>query len=283
MLTKVKYFTCPENIKDTIMILKKGKGDYSVFAGGTSIALNRISNITGLVSLKKLKLDHITQNKNSIKIGAMTKIQDILENKNSKKFAKGLLYKSCYCIGSTLNRNLITLGGNIVQIYKWSDLPVSLLVLDTKVKIHGIKTKNMKFTDFLKKHPKNILKYTDIVTEIEIKNPKIPYGTEFITFSKTEFDYAICDTAVYISVINKKCKEIRLAYGGVLPLPFRAYKLEAMMKNKIINDDLINKVSDEAEKIINPTSDIRVSKTYKKHLIKVLTKQAIKSAVRSCR
>lgn len=279
MLSNITYYSCPDKIVDAVKELKRGKGKYTVFAGGTSIVLNKMPQITGLVSLKKVKLDYIIKNKNILKIGAMTRIQDILENNITKKFACGLLYKACYRIGSTLNRNLITLGGNIVQIFKWSDLPVALLVLDVKVKIKGMEPRVLKFTDFLKKYPKTILKYTDIVTEIEIKEPPGKFGTEFLTFSKTEFDYALCDIAVLIKKEGRKCKDIRIGYGGIKPLPFRGYQIEMLMKNKVITEELINRVSEEFAAMINPSADFRVSKEYKKNLIKVLTKQAIKGAL----
>jgi len=281
VLSDIRYYSSPLRVSDAVNELKKGKGKWAVFAGGTSAVLGRMGNVSGFISLKNCGLDHITQSRTELSIGSMARIQDILENKAAQKFAKGLLYKASYRIGSTLNRNLITLGGNIIQIYRWSDLPVALLVLDSKVNVKGPASRTLKFSDLLKKHPKTVLKYTDIVTEVRIKSPSGVFGTEFITFSKTEFDYALCNVAVFIQMNEKKCKDIRIAFGALQPLPFRAYKLEKMMKNKVIIDELIREVAEEASKSTEVSSDFRASREYKKHLIRVLLERAIKGAMKS--
>jgi len=279
MLENIKEYFRPSKLNDAIKILKTGKGKYSILAGGTSIIQYPNPKIEGLVSLRDLKLSYIKKNKDSIKIGAMTRISELLENKFIKEFAKGLIYKACDKIGSTLNRNLITVGGNIVQTYKWSDLPVALLVLDTKLKISGNGTKKIPIEKFFIKHPKILLKNYEILTEIEIKEPKGKYGTDFIKFSYTNVDHCLVDVAVYVEVEKDKFKNIKIAFGGIMPLPFRAYSIEKKLKNHPTDSILVNRILDEEVKKINIGEDFRTTKDYKRHLLKVLTYDAIANAI----
>lgn len=280
MLENIKCYFRPTRIEQAIEILQKGKGKYVPLAGGTSVLINKNEKIQGFVSLRDLNLNFIKKEKNSIKIGAMTRISDILENRITASFAKSILFKACEKIGSTLNRNLITIGGNIVQLYRWSDLPAALLVLDTKLKIKGHKTKTISAEKFFEKHPKSLLKYNELLTEIEIKIPTRSFGTDFIKFAQTEVDHTILDVAVYIETEKNKCRDIRIAYAGLKPLPFRAYNIEKMMKNRNIEKSLIEDISEKAAEILQSPGDLRATRDYKKHLVKVLTIDAIENAIK---
>lgn len=279
MLSNIEEYYRPNKIDEAVNILNKGKGKLIPLAGGTSLPSMGNSKISGFVSLRDLGLRYISNAKSSIKIGSMTKIADVLDNKITSKFANGILFKACDKIGSTLNKNLITVGGNIVQIYKWSDLPVALLVLDTYIKIKGKKIRKVKIENFLVRHPKIELAYNEIVTEIEINKPKGKYGTDFIKFSKTEVDHALLDMAIYLKVEKSIIKEFRLAFGALKPLPFRAYEIEKFALNKTADEDIIDEISEKAAKILTPAKDFRVSIDYKRNLVKVLTKQAIMTAL----
>ena len=274
MLSNISYYTRPAKLSEAVNILFKGKGEFIIYAGGTSSLLMKNSKIKGFVSLRDLNLNFIKKTKNSIKIGAMTRIQELYESEIVNKFANGVISYTASKIGSTLNRNLITVGGNLTQVFRWSDLPVTLLVLDSKLNITGKSKKSIKITDFYLKHPKVILKPWDIVTDVEVKEPKGQYGVSFIKFSKTEFDYALIDVAVFLKISNNKISDIRIAYGSIGTLPFRLYKLEQEFKNKQITENTGNEIAEMSKRLIKPAGDFRISKDYQKKITGVITKRA---------
>ena len=281
MLSNIKYYVRPSSIQEAIEELSKGKGKYIIYAGGTSTTLMKNNRIEGFVSLRDLKLSYIKKCNTGVKIGAMTRIQELYESDIIKNFAKGIIHKAVSKIGSTLNRNLITTGGNITQIFRWSDLPVALLVLNTKINIQGKSKRSINVEDFYKKHPKTILNYDDIVVDVKINEPKGSYGVDFIKFSKTEFDYALIDVAMFLSVSNNKIKDIKIAYGGVKTFPFRAYELEEKLKNRVIDKNLEEKIKELSKEYINPVSDFRVSKEYQKEITGVITQRAFNNCLKS--
>ncbi len=279
MLSNISFYARPDKLSDAVKILSKGKGKYIIYAGGTGALLMKNSRIQGFVSLRDLKLSYIKKNKTGLKIGAMTKIQELYESPVINRFAKGLLSKTSSKIGSTLNRNLITVGGNIAQVFRWSDLPVSLLVLDAKINVTGKKKKKYSITDFFSKHPKAILKYDDIITDIEIKTPGGKYGVEFIKFSKTEFDYALIDVALFLGVKNNKISDLRIAYGSINTLPFRAFDLEKEFIGKDINKNMLDEIAEKSRKYISTAADFRISRDYQREIIGVITRRAFKSCL----
>ncbi|MDD5065506.1 MAG: FAD binding domain-containing protein [bacterium] len=279
MLTNIKYYSCPQSINEAVRELTKGRGRYSILAGGTSSLIHTHPRCLGFVSLKDLGLGYIRQAKGMLRIGAMTRIQEILEDKRAGRLAGGLLYKACSCLGSTLNRSLITAGGNMTQIFRWSDFPVALLVLDTKITVAGPSRMTVPLIDLLKKHPKTKLKYNQIITEIGIRDPGKGYRSEFIKFSRTNFDLAILSIAVLACVNQGRCTDIRIAYGAVQPLCFRAYGLEELIKGQRISEELIQKAGEESTRLISCSRDLRVSPEYQRSLLKTLTLRALKKVL----
>ncbi|MBN1897807.1 MAG: FAD binding domain-containing protein [Spirochaetes bacterium] len=280
MLTHINHYFCPEKLEQAIKLLEKGKGEFVPLAGGTSLLLYKNEKIKGFISLRKLKLDYIIKSKTGLKVGAMTKIEDILQHPVSRAFARGLLYKACEKIGSTLNRNLITVGGNMVQTYIWSDLPVALLVLETKVKTRKKRsTRSYPIHEFFKTHPKSWLGKDELVLEMEIKNPPKSVSCEFIKFSRTQVDRSLLDIAVYLDIKNNLFREVRIAYGGLKSLPFRAGELEIFLKNKKATPSTIMSCAQKAARLYPPSEDFRASKDYKENLVRVLTERALKNAL----
>ncbi len=275
---KEKYVK-PVNLKEAVSILRKEK--LTIYAGGTTVVpQSGKQKPRGILSLGSLPLNYVKLTKTQLSIGATAKISQIIETPGIEKFADGLIYKTCKQIGSTLLRNLITAGGNIIQIYKWSDLPVSLLVLDTKIEIYNGKKRTVDIKKFLEKHPRTYLKPWEIVTEIKVKAPSPKARCEFIKYSRTHFDYSIFDIAVLVELDNKnRFKDIRISYGGVMPLPFRATPVEKFLKGKEAIEENLEKVKEIIKKEIKFAGDFRVSKNYKQEVLGVYTVRAISSAL----
>lgn len=58
----------------------------------------------------------------------------------------------------------------------------------------------------------------------------------------------------------------------------RATGAEAVLSRKVVSDDLIREASQVASKKARPLFDIRASAEYRKEMVKVLTRRAVKQA-----
>lgn len=228
-----------------------------------------------LIDISKFKLNYIKGAKSNIKIGALTTIADLLKSKDVKKYYGGLLHDAAYFIASTPLRNLITVGGNITQVYPWSDLPLAFLLAGAKVSIAGKSgKKSIPYAALLKKHPTAIVG-NSIVTDIVLPN-KSGYKGGFIKFSKTNFDYAIVDVAVVVKIENNVFKDVRMGVSAAAPLPQLLEKASAMLKGKKTTDkEAIQAAVEAAAKEARITKDIRVSVDYKRDIIPALLKRII--------
>jgi carbon-monoxide dehydrogenase medium subunit len=78
----------------------------------------------------------------------------------------------------------------------------------------------------------------------------------------------ILNCAVWLEREERKLKEVRIAIGPGGPTPFRATAAEALMKNKILDEELIREaVKSVLEQGSFRTSPRRATSEYRKHVI----------------
>ena len=76
-----------------------------------------------------------------------------------------------------------------------------------------------------------------------------------------------------IEIVNKKIKSIRIAYGGMAPIPKRATNCEKILLNSNFSEEIIIKAKNILEKDFQPIDDMRASKNYRMEVAKnLLTK-----------
>lgn len=240
--------TAPTNLSQAKKYLKK---KFTPLAGGTTLLLHRQKDIQ-LLDLSKLNLSYIKFQEKSVRLGAMTTISELLEEQKLNKIFGGLIPRALLTIGSTLNRNMITVGGNIVGIHPWSVLPGLLLLLDAHIKT--IPKKSYPAKRFFSQSPKNILK-NDLVTEIEIPliHQNASGGWEKI--SPTETDYPLVSVGAL-----KLNKNIRLVAVGLTLLP---------QLFEVNSDNIPDEIGAVVPRV-RISRDIRVSVEYKREILKAL-------------
>jgi carbon-monoxide dehydrogenase medium subunit len=89
-------------------------------------------------------------------------------------------------------------------------------------------------------------------------------------------DLALVGVAVVLIIRDGICKDIRTALGAVAPTPIRAKKAESIIRGQKFTDEIIEKVARTAAEESRPIDDHRASAEYRREMVKVLTKRAIK-------
>lgn len=108
----------PENLKELVAFLAKADGQSALLAGGTdlfSLLKNEILNPEIVVDISGLKeLIGLRQEKETIRIGALTTINELASSPLLQKSLQGLK-QAAQSIGSPQLRNVGTVGGNLCQ------------------------------------------------------------------------------------------------------------------------------------------------------------------------
>ena len=282
-LPKFEYHvpsTIAEALDQISLYGDKGK----VIAGGTDLLVSmkkREAMPEHLINLKEIEaLKGITYDETEgIKIGALTTIGDI-ERAEVVREKFPPLWDAVKVMAAQQVRNLGTIGGNLCSASPSADTAPPLMALGASLKLTRVLHERVvPVEDFYKGPGESVLKPEEILTEILIPNlPDNSGGAYIKLMRRNAMDLALVGVAVWLRLDGKICIEARIALGAVAPTPIRAHTTESVLTHKDVNEDLIEEAGKKASQEAKPIDDIRASKAYRKEMIKVLTKRAIKKA-----
>jgi len=271
-LAKLQRVSYPETVAEAIQILSDKKRGAVALSGGVSFVFSPLQSVEELVSLSRLPLNYIKRKNGGLRIGATTPIADLVTSRAVKNYGDGILWETAHRIGSTLNRNLITVGGNLVQPFIWSDLSTVVLALRAGIKIQGKKSRDLSAEEFFTRLPRQFLKRGELVTEIVF--PPFPknYRAAYEKFTLTENDFALLKVAVVLARSGRVCRDVIIVVGGATILPQRVLSAEEILRKKIGSQILVNEASEVAAEEIKVSRDIRCSEEYKRDLCRALVR-----------
>jgi len=284
-LSKFKYYE-PHKLEEAVSLLDRYGHIAGILAGGTDLLplmKQRIVKPKYVINIKSLKnLDFIKDDK-GIQIGALTTSRTIEKS--------DILREKCPILPDTASgmayiqvRNRGTIGGNICNASPAADFAPVLMVLDAEVRIASIKEENfVSINDFFLGPGRTILNRNEMVIGLNIPNYDDGIEMSFKKVpSRTNKGLAVASAAVISSIDEHTgvVREARIAVGSMGPTPIRCLNTEKLLIGKKINHEIINTVSERIVEETNPISDIRGTKEYRTHLIKVITQQALRDVYR---
>ena len=265
-----RYFA-PQYIQELKKILKKNTNSY-LLSGGTDLALTVTKERKALDSIIYMnsisELNYIKNNDKFIEVGATTPLTK-LESYIEKYYPDFATILKRY--GSVQIRNVATVAGNIATASPIGDTLPLLLSLDAKIVLKSIKkTKIVSLNDFFIDYRKTKLKKGQFIDSIRI--PLFPKNIFKAYKISKRFDDDISSVCASfnLEVVNKKIKNIRIAYGGMASIPKRAKYCEKILLNSSITEQIIKKAQEALEKDFKPISDMRASRKYRMEVAKNL-------------
>ena len=175
-------------------------------------------------------------------------------------------------IGSVQVRNSGTIGGNIANGSPIGDMPPMLIALGAGLTLrHGEIERHMALEDFFIDYGKQDRKAGELVWAIDV--PKLKSNQYFKAYKISKrFDQDISAVmgAFLFTLENQTISHVRIAFGGMAPTPKRAFKTEAALKGKNLQDALQVTLNDYA-----PISDMRASAEYRSETAQALLTKAL--------
>ena len=269
----------PQTLKDACALLSDD-GDAKALAGGTALLTlikHGIFVPKTLVNLKKIGgmsgIDYDTQR--GLRIGALTTIYDIESSPLVGQYYPTLA-EACHVVANIRIRNMATIGGNLANGDYQSDPPTALVALDAGVELMGrTGTRQMKLSEFLLGSYETALEPGELLSAIVVPPPDSWRGTyvKFTTGSSEERPCA--GIAALLRTDQGLCRDLRLVVGAVSPRPVRMQHAEEFARGKEITEAVLQTISTEASRVVEPIDDLRGSASYKRHLVGMLVRRAL--------
>ena len=278
MFAKVEAFYRPDNVGEVLRLLRKGKGQARLVAGGTDVVVEGDRTVRYLIDLTRAGLSYIHRRGRAWTIGATTTMAELEESPAVQTLAGGLLVRAAATCGSVQIRNMATIGGNLANGSPAADLATPLLALDAAVVVaRGRGRRKMPVSDYFAAASAGEL-HESILVEVVIPEPPAGKrsGWSFQKLGRTALDISLVNVAAGFQLDSGgRVKWARIALGSVAPAPLRITAAEQHMAGRILDQTLIAEACEEVVRDVAPITDTRASADYRREISRVLTGRAL--------
>ncbi|MGI5824858.1 MAG: FAD binding domain-containing protein [Bacillota bacterium] len=274
------YVNAPS--KDAALDAMAANKDYLVIAGGTNVMVNifgrKLTEGTLVDIRNAVELRSITDNGDTVTIGSLTTINDLIDSKVIEKDTR-CLWQAAKSFADPTTRNSATIGGNIASASPGGDTLPSLLVLDAVVRIEKAGgSREIPIAELFADPNKNTLAAGELITAVTVKKVQ---NSCFIKLGlRNSMAISVASVAVVVEKDNCGCNitDARVAMGSVAPTPVRCANAEKAIMNAH-KSDVSKTLVTALAKDIKPIDDFRATGKYRSTVAPRLVEKALKSAL----
>jgi CO/xanthine dehydrogenase FAD-binding subunit len=276
----------PESVDDCVKALAQRGPEAKLLAGGTDLLPqlkngllkpDRVIDLSGVARLRAIE----PADGKGLRIGSAVTART-LELDRAVRGAYLSLAESGALVGSVQVRNLATLGGNLCNAAPSADMAPPLLALDAEAVITGPKgERRVPIAAFFTGVRKTVLAPDELLVELTIPATGPKSGGNYLRHTpRRELDIAVVGVASQLTLgANGVCTKARIALAAVAPVPVRAMAAEQALEGQAVTPDRIARAADLAVEAARPISDQRGSADFRRHLVRVLTKRTLTTAL----
>lgn len=279
-MSQFEYIS-PKTKEEALKILNAEGVNACMVAGSTNvlpdIKMKKLSPKI-LIDLNAIEaLRGIDKKKDKICIRPLTTISELTHSELISKESK-VLIQAAEQFADPLVRNNATIGGNLVTASPAADMAVPLLSIEAMIKIESLRQKReVKLKEFFLGPGKTVLENDEMIVGIEFEQSDVNKNGYFIKLGQRKaMAIAIASLALNLEIKQNKIIQIRMAMGSVAPKPIRLTGVEEFLKNKELNNKLLEEATNKVSEEVNPINDIRASGEYRRYISGILFKRAFK-------
>lgn len=280
-------YASARTVKDAVALLTRHGDRACILAGGTDIivqvregrrSLDLLLDIKEIPEVNQLSYDPA----NGLRLGAAVPCYKIYENTQIAAAYPGLI-DAVSLIGGIQIQGRATVGGNLCNASPAADTTPALIALKTTCLIAGPNgTREIPVEQFCTGPGRTILQKGEFLVSFHILPPQKHSGAYYLRFiPRNEMDIAVvgAGASVVLNPDHTRFVSARVALGAVAPTPLLATEAGEILAGKEISEENIQKAAEAAQTITRPIDDMRGTAIYRRHLVGVLTRRALRGAI----
>ena len=266
------------SVEEAVRYLDDYGGAARILAGGQSLVpmLNmRLWRPSALIDINAVtELANIQVRGEETLVGALVRHVTI-ETSAVIATRLPLLSLMIRCVGDPQIRNRGTLGGSLVQADPSAEMPLGCLVLGARLHVIGRRgNREIAIESFYEGSYATALAVDELLTDIVF--PPHPPHFAFREISRRHNDFAVAAVAATgHRDADGRWHQLRIGLGGVHDTPILATTAMALVEGSALTDEVIAAAEVEAQRTISPTSDMRASEAYRRHLVGVYVRRVL--------
>jgi carbon-monoxide dehydrogenase medium subunit len=272
----------PTSLSEALEMLSSAAGKGRVIAGGTDLVpeiREGSHHFEILVDLSRISgLAEIEEEGSLIRLGTLVTMAQAERSGLLQKKATALAEAASW-VGGPQIRNRATFAGNIVSAQPAADGAIALLALDAELHIlspQGEKT--MRLAEAYAGVGRSMIDPSrEIITAIEFTSQLPEQSSAFRRKARRKaMALPELNCAVWLSVQEGICRNVRISIGPVSSTPMRAQRAEKILTGNLITDEFFSGCARLAREESNPRdSALRGSGRYRKSMVEILVKEAL--------
>ena len=275
----------PTSVDDCLRVLAEHGARARLVAGGTDL-LPQMKNgalrpalvvdLTGVPGVRQIR----TEDGGSLRIGAAVTARE-LETSPVMGGAYLAIAESAALIGSLQVRNLATVGGNLCNAAPSADMAAPLMALEGLAVIAGPRgERRVPIAEFFTGVRRTVLAPDELLVELIVPAPGAGSGGQYQRHTpRRELDIAVVGVASQLTLTDGRCTKARIALAAVAPTPVRAVAAERALEGHAVTPEAIERAALLAVEAARPISDQRGSAEFRRHLVRVLTRRTLATAL----
>jgi carbon-monoxide dehydrogenase medium subunit len=273
----------PETVVEALAALDPDDDQVRPIGGGTALMLMMKAGVfrpKRLVSLRRLtKLSGTAAtSEGGLAIGALTPLSDV-ERSAAVAARAPVIVRAMRRLSNVRVRNVATIGGNLAHGDPHMDLPPVLMALDASIVVMGRGgTRSLKVEDLFAGYYETVLRRDEIITELRVP----PQGARRAAYLKcttgSADDWPALGVAVSLEADGRTIRAPRVVVSAATEKAIRLKSAEHALSGATIDDGVLAHAADAAADEAETVSDVRGSAAYKRELIRVYVRRAVRQA-----
>jgi carbon-monoxide dehydrogenase medium subunit len=269
----------PRSLQEAVELLRKHGDDSRAIAGGTTLVIlmkQRALHYRYLVDLQSIPgLSDIKSEHDGVRIGALA-THRMVETSSLIRRAFPAVAQAFGHIGNVRVRQTASVGGNLAHADYRLDPPPALLAHNAEVGIFGPEgARTIAIKDFFRGLYETALAPGEILVDVKI--PFAPENSRAVYLRYTALsanDWPCLGVAALLARQNGRCKELRVALGGVAATPISISGIE-FAADQTLGREVVDRLLELVDQQIAPFSDLRGSEWYKRRMARLFVQRAM--------
>jgi len=273
----------PATIEEALRLLDPDDGTVRPLGGGTALMLMMKAGVfrpTRLVSLRKItKLSRVAATPDGgLTIGALTPLSDVERSAEVAQRA-GVIVHTMRRLSNVRVRNVATVGGCLAHGDPHMDLPPVLMALDASILVVGrIGERTLKVENLFAGYYETVLKRDEIIAELRIASQGARRAAYLKCTTGSADDWPALGVAVSLEADGQTIHAPRVVVSAATEKAIRLKSAEGVLAGAAIDDAVLVRAGEAAAEEAETVSDVRGSASYKRELLRVYVRRAVRQA-----
>jgi len=277
----------PETLQEAVALLDPDDPTIRPIAGGTALMLMMKSGVfkpSKLISLAKVRGDLTSISADTdgeLTIGAMTPLA-VIERAARVARSAPVIVQTMLRLSNVRVRNVATLGGALAHGDPHMDLPPVLMALGAVATVVGPEGERcLPVEELFVGYFETSLKKNELIADVRIPAQGKKRAAYLKVTTGSADDWPALGVAAVIDLEDGVVKTSRITVSAATDKAMRLKEAEAALTAGSIDEKALARAGDAAADEVETITDVRGSAPYKRELLRVYVRRAVREALNS--